>query len=179
MIDKGNKQKQTLVEEGTELKGTLKSSCPVVVNGTIDGELSAPELTVTATGAVMGSIKAEKLRSEGTLSGDIDAGDVYLSGQVKSNTVLRARSLEVKLAPARGKLELTFGECMLEVGDEPSVSDAVDDRATSSASVEEVEEQVAAKSDDDEEASATPDESWSVPPAKPNGMSDSVAPPAE
>ena len=39
--------KQTLVEEGTEFKGTLKSSCAVVVNGTIDGEVDAPEITIT------------------------------------------------------------------------------------------------------------------------------------
>ncbi len=114
--------KKTLVEEGTELTGTLKSTCPVVVNGTIDGEFAAPELTVTSSGAVLGTIKVDKLKSEGTLSGDIEAGDVYLAGAVKSNTIIKASSLEVKLSAERGKLEVTFGECMLDVGDEPSAS---------------------------------------------------------
>src|SRR5215471_237690 len=112
--------KQTLVEEGTELKGTLKSTCQVVVNGKIDGQIEAPALTVTATGTVLGTVRAQKLRSEGTLAGDIDADDVYLSGTVRSNTMIRAKKLEVKLAPERGKLEVSFGECMVEVGEDPA-----------------------------------------------------------
>jgi cytoskeletal protein CcmA (bactofilin family) len=112
--------KQTLVEEGTELKGTLKSSCQVVVNGSIDGQIEAPALTIAETGTVLGTVKAQKLRSEGTLAGNIDADDVYLSGVVRSNTVIRARKLEVKLQPERGKLEVTFGECLLEVGEDPA-----------------------------------------------------------
>lgn len=113
--------KQTLVEEGTELKGTLKSTCQVVVNGAIDGQIEAPALTITGTGSVLGSVKAQKLRSEGTLAGDIDADDVYLAGTVGSNTMIRARKLEVKLAPERGKLAVTFGECIIDVGDDPAV----------------------------------------------------------
>ncbi len=112
--------KQTLVEEGTELKGTLKSSCQVVVNGKIDGQIEAPSLTITASGTVLGTVRAQKLRSEGTLAGDIDADDVYLSGTVRSNTMIRAKKLEVKLAPERGKLEVSFGECMVEVGEDPA-----------------------------------------------------------
>jgi cytoskeletal protein CcmA (bactofilin family) len=119
-MEKSQTGKQTLVEEGTELKGTLKSTCQVVVNGKIDGQIEAPALTVTATGTVLGSVRAQKLRSDGTLAGDIDAEDVYLSGTVKSNTMIRARKLEVKLAPERGKLEVTFGECMVEVGEDPA-----------------------------------------------------------
>ena len=34
--------KRTLVEEGTQFKGTLSSSCPIVVKGRIDGDISAP-----------------------------------------------------------------------------------------------------------------------------------------
>ncbi|HEX4478522.1 MAG TPA: polymer-forming cytoskeletal protein [Polyangiaceae bacterium] len=112
--------KQTLVEEGTELKGTLKSSCQVVVNGTIDGTIEAPSLTIAETGTVLGNVKAAKLRSEGTLAGNIDAEEVYLSGTVRSNTMIRANKLEVKLSQERGKLEVTFGECLLEVGDDPA-----------------------------------------------------------
>jgi cytoskeletal protein CcmA (bactofilin family) len=114
------KPKQTLVEEGTELTGTLRSTCPVVVNGTIDGEFEAPELTVTRAGAVLGTIKVEKLQSDGTLSGNIDAKDVYLAGIVKPSTVIKARTMEVKLGAESGrKLEVMFGECAIEVGDEP------------------------------------------------------------
>jgi cytoskeletal protein CcmA (bactofilin family) len=117
-IETSKTSKQTLVEEGTEFKGTLKSSCPVVVNGTVDGEVDAPELTITRSGSVHGAIKAKKVKSQGMLSGNVEAGDVFLSGNVRSNTVIKAKSLEVKLGSSeKGQLEVTFGECNIEVGD--------------------------------------------------------------
>jgi cytoskeletal protein CcmA (bactofilin family) len=126
------KPKQTLVEEGTELTGTLRSTCPVVVNGTIDGEFVAPELTVTSAGAVLGTIQVEKLQSDGTLSGNIDAKDVYLAGTVKPSTVIKARTMEVKLGAESGKkLEVMFGECALEVGDEPEAAQAISEAPVS------------------------------------------------
>jgi cytoskeletal protein CcmA (bactofilin family) len=112
--------KQTLIEQGTEFKGTMKSTCPVVVNGRVEGELSAPELDVTSTGTVRGNIKADRLSSRGALSGNIDAGDLYLSGSIGSKTVIKAKNLEVKLTPDQGRMELTIGECTLDVGDEPT-----------------------------------------------------------
>jgi cytoskeletal protein CcmA (bactofilin family) len=107
--------KQTLLEEGTVFKGTLKSSCPIVVNGTIEGEVTAPEITIARTGTVLGTIKARTLRSYGLLAGNVDAGDVFLFGAVRSNTVIKARALEVKLgSPNRGHLEVIFGEYSLD-----------------------------------------------------------------
>jgi len=132
-IESSKTPKQTLVEEGTEFKGTLKSSCPVVVNGTIDGEVDAPEITITRSGAVLGAIKAKKVKSQGTLSGNVDAGDVFLAGSVRSNTVIKAKSLEVKLGSDKGQLEVTFGECNLEVGDAPVEQESTS-RATASSS---------------------------------------------
>ncbi|MGH7329848.1 MAG: polymer-forming cytoskeletal protein, partial [Polyangiaceae bacterium] len=47
-------QKQTLVEEGTKFKGSLTSSCPIVVRGRIEGDVEAPSLNVSSSGAVHG-----------------------------------------------------------------------------------------------------------------------------
>jgi hypothetical protein len=113
-------ERHTLIEQGTEFTGTMKSTCPVVVNGRMQGELSAPELDITATGVVQGIIKAERLSSRGNLSGSIDAGDLFLSGSVGSKSVIRAKNLEVRLSPEHGRMELSIGECTLDVGDEPS-----------------------------------------------------------
>ena len=49
------------------------------------------------------------------------------AGTVRSDTVIRARTLEVRLAPEKGKLEVTFGECVLDVGDEPTAEASDDD----------------------------------------------------
>ena len=110
-------EKKTLVEEGTQFKGSRSSSCPVVVRGRVEGEVSAPSLTVSASGAVHGKVKVDELRSQGEISGEFDADVVQLSGGVKDNTIIRAKSLEVKLSPPTGKLQVVFGECTLDVGD--------------------------------------------------------------
>jgi cytoskeletal protein CcmA (bactofilin family) len=117
MIDKdATQRRKTLVEEGTQFKGSLSSDCPIEVKGRIEGDVTAPALSVSASGAVHGHVKVGEMRSEGELAGEFDADVVQLSGTVKDNTVIRARSLEVKLASATGKLQVIFGECELEVG---------------------------------------------------------------
>jgi cytoskeletal protein CcmA (bactofilin family) len=117
-----NSEKKTLVEEGTEFKGSLASQCPIEVKGTIEGEVTAPVLTIRATGAVRGKVKASEIDSEGEIAGEFDATEVRLSGTVKDNTVIRAKSLEVKLAASAGKMQVMFGDCELEIGDEPTVA---------------------------------------------------------
>jgi cytoskeletal protein CcmA (bactofilin family) len=109
--------KKTLVEEGTQFKGSLSSNCPIVVRGRIEGDVSAPSLTISSSGAVHGKVKVEELRSQGELAGEFDADVVQLSGSVKNNTVIRAKSLEVKLTPTNGKLQVVFGDCTLDIGD--------------------------------------------------------------
>jgi cytoskeletal protein CcmA (bactofilin family) len=99
----------TLIEEGTELTGSLSSSCPVVVKGRFVGDVTAPSLTVSASGAVDGKMTVAELRSSGEISGELETDTAELTGNVKDNTIVRAKSLEVKLTPQNGKVELVFG----------------------------------------------------------------------
>ena len=117
--------RKTLVEEGTHFKGSLMSDCPIEVKGRVEGDLTSPALSVSASGAVHGKVKVGQLQSNGELAGEFDADVVRLSGVVKDNTVVRAKSLEVKLAPAGGRMQVIFGECALEVGDAPTRDTAV------------------------------------------------------
>lgn len=112
--------KRTLIEEGTSFKGALSSECPVVVRGRVEGEVDTPALSVSATGSVHGKAKVGEVDSEGELSGEFDADTVRLSGVVKDNTVIRAKTLEVKLSSSNGQMQVIFGECQLEVGEAPS-----------------------------------------------------------
>jgi cytoskeletal protein CcmA (bactofilin family) len=123
--ESAERPRQTLVEEGTTFKGVMTSSCPIVVRGAVEGEVAGPSLHVSASGTVAGRVNVEALHSEGVLSGEFDADTVQLSGQVKDATVIRARSIEVKLAPEQGKMQLVFGEVALEVGDVIAKEDAV------------------------------------------------------
>jgi cytoskeletal protein CcmA (bactofilin family) len=115
---KNNSDRKTLVEEGTQFKGSLSSNCPIEVKGRIEGDVSAPALSVALGGAVHGKVKVGEIRSQGELAGEFDADVVVLSGTIKDNTVIRAKSLEVKLASANSKMQVIFGECELEVGGE-------------------------------------------------------------
>jgi cytoskeletal protein CcmA (bactofilin family) len=118
-------EKTTLVEEGTEFKGTLASNCPILIKGKVDGEVSGPSLHISPSGAVSGTVKVRELESEGELAGQCEADIVRLSGRVKDRTVIRAKTLEMKVASDKGKLEVMFGECELEVGDAPSKEEPI------------------------------------------------------
>jgi cytoskeletal protein CcmA (bactofilin family) len=123
-----NTGRKTLVEEGTQFKGSLTSDCPIEVKGRVEGDLTAPALAVSTSGAVHGKVKVGEMKSQGELAGEFDADLVQLSGSVKDNTVIRAKSLEVKLAPPTGKMQVIFGECELEVGTEQPAKDQAKDK---------------------------------------------------
>ena len=102
-------QKQTLVEDGTRFKGSLSSTCPIVVQGSIEGDVDGPALTISATGVVSGKAAAGSLKSEGKISGSFDVETADIAGSVAKDTVLRANSLDLKLSVTTGKIQLEFG----------------------------------------------------------------------
>ena len=120
--------KRTVVEEGTHFTGNLTSTCPIDVRGRVEGDVQAPSLTVSARGAVHGHAKVGSVHSEGELSGEFEAETVELSGTVKDKTVIRARSLEVRLSSAKGQ-QVIFGDCELSVGAEPTEYDVIEEPA--------------------------------------------------
>jgi cytoskeletal protein CcmA (bactofilin family) len=117
--------KKTVVEEGTDFRGAMTSSCPIEVRGRIEGEMSTPSLAISQTGSVHGKGKIGSLRSEGEISGEFDADTVQLSGTVKDKTVIRAKTLDVRLGADDKRMQVTFGECELEVGDQPSPTEEI------------------------------------------------------
>src|SRR5262249_51803296 len=103
-------EKQTLVEEGTTLKGTVVSSCAVMVKGKIDANLTAPSLRVSDTGSIHGKVTVGEIVSESELSGEVEAELVQLTGVIRSDTVVRTKSLQVKLeAPSNRRIQISFG----------------------------------------------------------------------
>jgi cytoskeletal protein CcmA (bactofilin family) len=142
-------ERQTLVEEGTRLEGALVSSSAVVVKGKIVGDVTAPVLRVTDSGSVHGRMNVREIVSDGELSGELDADLVQLAGVVRDKTIVRTRSLNVKLAASSGRIEIVFGKSLPAAdstrldGPEPSPAPHVpflddgpdaslaDDRATS------------------------------------------------
>jgi cytoskeletal protein CcmA (bactofilin family) len=121
--NKGSSGKRTLVEEGTMVSGTMVSSCPIVVMGTVEGEISGPSMEIAEGGVVSGRIKVTAFSSRGEVAGELEAETVALAGRVRDETVIRARSLEV----ASAGTALQFGECELCIGDEPDKRRAIEE----------------------------------------------------
>jgi len=120
-----SENKRTLIEDGTELKGTLTSTCPIVVMGRVEGDLTGPSVEVTETGVLSGKAKVTELHSRGELAGEFDADMVQLSGRVRDKTKIRAQSLEVRLKRDGGRMEMVFGDCELQAGDAPDKVKAI------------------------------------------------------
>jgi cytoskeletal protein CcmA (bactofilin family) len=116
--------KRTLVEEGTAVTGSMASSCPIVVMGKIDGEVSGPSMEIAESGVVSGKIKVTEFSSRGEVAGELQADIVQLAGKVRDETVIRAKSLEVISTPGA---TLQFGECELSIGDEPDKRRAIEE----------------------------------------------------
>ena len=116
--------KHTLIEEGTEFKGSLSSNCPIVVVGKVEGDVTGPMIHVASSGVVAGKVNVKQLRSEGVLAGEVEAETVQIAGTVRDKTRIRARSLEVTLNTNKG-MEVVFGECELAIGDEPNKQAAI------------------------------------------------------
>jgi cytoskeletal protein CcmA (bactofilin family) len=101
-------QKRTLVEEGTHFKGSLTSTCPMLVQGSIEGDVTGPALTVNATGSVAGKVTTGALVSDGKIAGEFEVETAQLAGKVADKTIVRAGTIDVKLTAPSGKLKLTF-----------------------------------------------------------------------
>ena len=102
-------EKKTIVEEGTELRGSINATCPVVVQGSVHGEVSSPSVEISTTGRIAGKTTTGTLTSNGHVAGEIDVDHARLAGTVAPKTVIRASTLDVKLAHPTGKIELRFG----------------------------------------------------------------------
>ncbi len=126
--------KRTLVDEGTELKGTINSTCPVVVAGHVEGDISGPAVEIAEKGFVTGTVKAAEVISRGEIYGQIEAENLELSGKIRDGTVIRARSLDIKVGRQGPREPIQFGECELWIGDEPNKAAAIA-KAMSSANV--------------------------------------------
>ena len=117
-------EKKTIIEEGTQFKGTLAANCAVVVRGEIEGQISGPSLEVAETGSVDGQVKVTELRSKGQLTGTFEADDVVLCGRVRDETVIIAKTLEVATARG-GALVVELDDCELQIGDVPAKETAL------------------------------------------------------
>ena len=102
----------TIIEEGSEFKGDFTSGCPIIVNGRIEGDVKAPSVTVTNSGAVQGNVEAKTIACRGSVSGILEADTIELSGTIAQNTIIRAQRLKLNIESTSGRIELAFGQAV-------------------------------------------------------------------
>jgi len=112
--------KQTVIESGTQIDGTIKSERPIVLSGNITGKITAPSLEITKEGTVNGTVTVSQFSCKGEVGGEVIAESVELAGRVSDSTVIKSKTLDVKLAQGEGGVQVTFGNCELQVGDLPA-----------------------------------------------------------
>jgi len=102
----------TIVQEGTHFRGQFTSSCPIIVNGQIEGDVKAPAVTVNISGALQGNVEAKTIACRGSVSGVLEADTIELSGTIARNTVVRAQRLKLNIESTSGRIELSFGQAV-------------------------------------------------------------------
>ena len=118
--------KKTLIEEGTELKGTLTSTCPIVVHGARRGRDDRPVGRGHRERRAVRQGQGDRAALARRAGGRVRRRQVVeLSGRVRDKTIIRAQSLEVSLKRDEGRIEMVFGDCELAVGDAPDKAKAI------------------------------------------------------
>ena len=112
--------RRTIIESGTDIDGAIKSDRPIVLSGNVKGQITGPSLEVTQEGTIKGTVKVHRFSCKGEVGGEVTAETVELSGRVCDATVIRSKSIDVKLAKGEGGVEVSFGNCELHVGDLPA-----------------------------------------------------------
>jgi cytoskeletal protein CcmA (bactofilin family) len=112
MADSTFAEPTTVVQEGTRFKGDFTSSCPIVVNGLIEGAVKAPTVTVNNSGTLSGNVEAQTINCRGSVAGVLEADTIELSGSIARNTVVRAQRLKLNIESTSGRIELSFGQAV-------------------------------------------------------------------
>ena len=102
----------TIVAEGSYFRGDFISACPIVVYGRIEGDMRAPAVTVTNSGALHGKIEAQTISSSGSVAGVLEADAIELSGAIARDTIVRAQRLNLDVESTSGRIELAFHQAV-------------------------------------------------------------------
>ncbi len=79
-----------------QVTGDVVSAGPVRLDGRLEGDIRAPQLTVAAGARVAGRIEADTARIDGTVSGHLDVRDVRLSRTAKVTGDILHQNLSIE-----------------------------------------------------------------------------------
>ena len=86
----------SIISDGTEFKGNVKSCAEIQIDGGLNGNVKADKVLIGINGNVRGNITAQFLRICGRIEGEIKAETLHLvkSASVKGNVYKKTISIE-------------------------------------------------------------------------------------
>ncbi len=86
----------SIISPDLKIVGHLKSNGAIQIDGTIEGDIDVPRLTVGEQGKVDGSTVAETVRIFGTVSGRVQAKTVRLAESAKVTADITHETLTIE-----------------------------------------------------------------------------------
>ena len=95
-IEKDRGTIPSIISEGSEFKGNIKTSGEIQIDGVLNGNVRAKQVVVGITGNVRGNVTANFLRICGKIEGEIRAEtlEIVSSASVKGNVYKKTISIE-------------------------------------------------------------------------------------
>ena len=95
-IEKDRGTIPSIISEGSEFKGNIKTSGEIQIDGVLNGNVRAKQVVVGITGNVRGNVTANFLRICGKIEGEIRAEtlEIVSSASVKGNVYKKTISME-------------------------------------------------------------------------------------
>ena len=95
-IEKDRGTIPSIISEGTEFKGNIKTSGEIQIDGVLNGNVRAKQVVVGINGKVHGNVTANFLRICGKIEGEIRAEtlEIVSSASVKGNVYKKTISME-------------------------------------------------------------------------------------
>ena len=88
--------KPSIISEGFEFTGDMKSGGSITVDGTFKGNLSVQTLLIGAGGFVDGTVTADSINVKGKLSGTVSCRDLVIGGRATVDGALNYTSITIQ-----------------------------------------------------------------------------------
>ncbi len=88
--------KPSIISEGFEFTGDMKSGGSITVDGTFKGNLSVQTLLIGAGGFVDGTVTADSINVKGNLSGTVSCRDLVIGGRATVDGALNYSSITIQ-----------------------------------------------------------------------------------
>ena len=88
--------KPSIISEGFEFTGDMKSGGSITVDGTFKGNLSVQTLLIGAGGFVDGTVTADSINVKGKLAGTVNCRDLVVGGRATVDGALSYSSITIQ-----------------------------------------------------------------------------------